>query len=228
MQVVILAGGKGTRLRPLTYQQPKPMISINGKPFLEYQLKLVKSFGLTDVVILVGYLANQVEEYFGNGSLLGLSIKYSYEKKLLGTGGALKNAQDVLAQEFLLLNGDTFLPVDYGELIKYFYKNNKMVVITAYNNHNNIASSNITIGEANSVISYDKKDSRGKTHVDAGAIILKKDVLGIIPESLACSLEEEVFPKLIQMKQLLAFPTNQRFYDIGSHEGLSIIKEILK
>lgn len=228
MQTVILAGGKGTRLRPLTYQAPKSMVPINGKPFLEYQLELVKSFGLTEVLILAGYLGNQVEKYFGDGSLFGLSIKYSYEMKLLGTGGALRNAKDILLKEFLLLNGDTFLPIDYGELIRYFHKNNKTGVITAYNNCDKIALNNIAIGEANFVIDYDKKDPLAKTHVDAGAIILKKDVLGIIPESRVCSLEEEVFPRLIQMKQLLAFPTSQRFYDIGSPEGLKVIKEVLR
>jgi len=113
MQVVILAGGKGTRLRPITYQVPKPMVPIHGKPFLQYQLELIKSLGINEVLLLVGYLGKQIEEYFGGGPKFGLNIEYSYENNPLGTGGALKNAEEKLAEKFLLLNGDTFLPMDY-------------------------------------------------------------------------------------------------------------------
>ncbi len=94
MQVVILAGGEGTRLRPLTHKVPKPMVKVSGKPFLQYQLELIKSYGLTDVLILAAYLGNQIEDYFGNGSDLAMNIKYSYEDTPMGTGGALKNAED--------------------------------------------------------------------------------------------------------------------------------------
>jgi D-glycero-alpha-D-manno-heptose 1-phosphate guanylyltransferase len=228
MQVVILAGGKGTRLRPLTYSTAKPMILINNKPFLEYVLLLVKSFGLTDIVVLAGYLANQIEEYFGGGDRFGLNITYSYEKELLGTGGALKNAADKLAKEFLLLNGDTFLPLNYEELIGYFHKNNKLGVMTAYSNKEQIALNNMLLGEGNLVIEYDKKNPSGKTHVDAGAMVFKKEILENIPENRVCSLETDVYKNLIAGKQLLAFPTDQRFYDMGSPERLKIISEVLK
>jgi NDP-sugar pyrophosphorylase family protein len=228
MQVVILAGGKGTRLRPLTDQTPKPLMCIHGKPFLEYQLELIRSAGLKNVLLLVSYLGDRIEEYFDDGSQAGLNIKYSYEKEPMGTGGALKNAEDKLEEEFLLLNGDTFLPIDYGKLMEYFQKNTAMGMITAYDNHDEIVPNNIRIEGSNLVAGYSKKDHGGKTHVDAGAVIFRKKIVDLIKEGQICSLEEEIFPELIQMKELMAFPTSQRFYDMGNLAGLKLLEEILK
>jgi NDP-sugar pyrophosphorylase family protein len=228
MQTVILAGGKGTRLKPLTYQIPKSLVPIHGKPFLHYQLESVKSFNLNNVLLLVSYLGNQIEDYFGDGSRFGLKIEYSYEEIPLGTGGALKNAGDKLSDEFLLLNGDTYLPIDYDAFIKYFKEFDKIGTITAYDNSEEIVPNNIAVGTSNEVISYNKKASEEMTHVDSGAIILKKDILGLIPESRTCSLEEEVFCKLIKRKELIAFVTNQRFYDMGNFKELEVIKGVLR
>lgn len=228
MQAVILAGGKGTRLRPLTCQMPKSMVPIHGKPFLQHQFELIKSFGINEVLLLVSYLGEQIEEYFDNGSKFGLSIEYSYEEIPLGTGGALKNAEDKLAKEFLLLNGDTFLPIDYRKLISYSHRYNKIGVITVYNNSEKIVPNNIAIGKSNLVIGYNKKDSKGMTHVDAGVMVFKKDVIDLIPKDQICSLEEEIFHKLIKVRKLLAFPTDKRFYDMGNFEKLEIIKEAFK
>ncbi len=228
MQTVILAGGKGTRLKPLTYQIPKSLVPIHGKPFLHYQLESVKSFNLNNVLLLVSYLGDQIEDYFGDGSRFGLKIEYSYEEIPLGTGGALKNAGDKLSDEFLLLNGDTYLPIDYDAFIKYFKEFDKIGTITAYDNSEEIVPNNIAVGTSNEVISYNKKASEEMTHVDSGAIILKKDILGLIPESHTCSLEEEVFCKLIKRKELIAFVTNQRFYDMGNFKELEVIKGVLR
>lgn len=228
MQVVILAGGKGTRLRPLTNRIPKPLISISGKPFLQHQLELIKSFGINEVLILVGYLGRKIKEYFGNGSDFGLRIRYSEEKNLLGTGGALRNAGNKLTKEFLLLNGDTFLPVDYRELINCFHQQNRIGVITIYDNQEKIGLPNILLGKNNIVLGYDKKNPGRMTHLDAGAMVFKKQVLDFIPQGKTCSLEEEIFPRLIKAKELVAFPTSQRFYDTGTPQGLKEIRRILK
>lgn len=228
MQAAILAGGKGTRLRPLTYKIPKPMVPIHGKPFIQYQLEIIKSFGINEVLFLVSYLGNQIEKFFGDGLNFGLEIGYSYEETPLGTGGALKNAEGKLAHEFLLLNGDTFLPIDYGELVNYFHQCGKIGMITVYDNSERIVPNNIAIGESNLVKDYSKKDSRMMTHVDAGAMVFKKDILAFIPKGRPCSLEEEIFHQLIKMKELIAFPTSQRFYDMGNFKELKIIRGVLK
>ena len=227
MQAVVLAGGRGTRLRPLTYQIPKSMVLIQGRPFLGYLLEFIKSFGINRVLLLIGYLGEQIEEYFGSGGRLGIKVEYSYEETLLGTGGALKNAASKLAKEFLLLNGDTFLPIDYGELMRCFCGCRKIGVVTASNNTERTVPNNIAVGESDLVLGYNKKDPGGMTHVEAGVMVFKRDVVDIIPKAEICSLEEEVFQRLIGMKELLAFPTDQRFYDMGSPEGLRLAEEAL-
>lgn len=228
IHAVILAGGKGTRLRPLTYRIPKPMVPVHGKPFINYQLELIKSFGVKEVLFLVSYLGKQIEEYCRDGSKFGLKIKYSYEQTPMGTGGALKNAEDKLEEECMILNGDTFLPIDYIELIEYFHQSDKTGVITVYDNSEGIVPNNIAVGEANRITGYSKKNSRGMTHVDAGVMVFKKEVLNLIPEGQVCSLEEEIFNKLIKRGELIPFPTNQRFYDMGSYEGLETIGRFLR
>jgi NDP-sugar pyrophosphorylase family protein len=190
IQAVILAGGKGTRLRPLTYRIPKSMVPIHGKPFLQYQLELINSFGINKVLLLISYLGNQIEEYCGDGSRFGIKIEYSYEQTPMGTGGALKNAEGKLEKEFMVLNGDTFLTIDYTELVKYFHQSNKTGVITVYDNSEGIVPNNLAIGESNRVTNYNKRDSKGMTHVDAGLMVFKKNVVDLIPRGQACSWEE--------------------------------------
>jgi NDP-sugar pyrophosphorylase family protein len=228
MQVVILAGGKGTRLRPFTHHMPKPMISIKGKPFLQHQLELIKSYLTNEVLLLVGYLRDRIEGYFGDGSKFGLETEYSYEEVPLGTGGALKNAESKIKEEFLLLNGDTYLPIDYRKLVDYFHQSEGKGVITIYDNSQKIAPNNVAICESGLVIGYNKKDPKGMTYVDAGTMVFKKSIVDFIPKAKLCSLEEEIFPKLIEAKQLCSFPTSQRFYDTGSCNGLEAIKEVLR
>ena len=228
IQVVILAGGKGTRLRPITNLIPKPMVVINGKPFLQYQLEFIKRFGISEVLLLVSYLGDQIRDYFGAGPKFGLKIDYAFDETPLGTGGALKNAGNKLAEEFLLLNGDTFLPIDYGQLIDCFRRYKKMGTIVVYDNSQEVVPNNIAVGEANLVTGYSKSGAQGMTHVDAGAIAFKRDILAFIPEGSVCSLEEEIFPELIRRDELSAFVTNQRFYDMGSFKELRLIWSVLK
>ncbi|MCX5698498.1 MAG: sugar phosphate nucleotidyltransferase [Candidatus Omnitrophica bacterium] len=228
MQVVILAGGKGTRLRPITKQVPKSMVLISGKPFLQHQLEFSRSLGLSKFLFLIGYLGGQIKKYFGDGSKFGVEINYSCEEKLLGTAGALKNARHKLDKEFLLLNGDTFLPMDYNKLIKYFKQSGSIGVVSAYNNLEKTVQNNIAIDKSNRIVNYNKKDSKGMAYVDSGAMVFKKEILGFIPGAQFCSLEEEVFDKLIKKRELMAFVNNQRFYDMGSFKGLELLKDKLK
>ncbi|MBW8000510.1 MAG: NTP transferase domain-containing protein [Planctomycetes bacterium] len=227
MQTVILAGGIGTRLRPLTHKIPKPMVKVHNKPFLEHLLQLVKSYGLSDILILASYLGTQIEDYFGDGSSFGLKIKYSYEETPLGTGGALKNAEKMLANNFVLLNGDTLLPINYSDLVEQFQSLGKLGVIVAYSNPEKTIKNNLSVADNGSVLKYDKANAQDMTHIDAGVIVLNKKVLGYISDKSICSLESEIFPQLIQNHQLHAFKTEHKFYDMGSMEGLKNIEEIL-
>ncbi len=120
-QMVVLAGGLATRLGELTSNQPKSMLKIEGKPFLQYQLELFKQNGISRVLLCLGHFGEQIEDYFGNGSRFGMDIKYSYEKKPLCTAGAIKNAAPLLDDEFFTIYGDSYVFADFAAIYDYFH-----------------------------------------------------------------------------------------------------------
>lgn len=223
LQAVVLAGGLGTRMRPVTETIPKPMIAVGSKPFLQHQLELLKRNGIDRVVLLVAYLGEQIEQYFGNGGSLQMEISYSYEPTLLGTGGALRHAHAALEGAFLLLNGDTFLDIDYAALLADFRKNSPAALIVA----NQGKANNLLVDPDGLVQAYRKRNPEGMTHTDAGAMVLDREVLENVAEGRTCSLEEEVFPKLIAQKRMRAWVTKEPFFDMGSPEGLKSLAEKL-
>lgn len=231
MQAVILAGGLGTRLKPLTEQIPKVMVLTNGKPFLLHLLELLRSNGVNDTVLCTGYLGEQVKNVFGNGESLGIRIKYSEEKEgLLGTGGALKQAQSLLDEHFLVFNGDTYLPVDYREVARAFLKRDKKALMVVYDNRENTGvKNNVALDNDSMVVKYSKKSYNSSLkYVDTGVLALRREVLNVIEDKFPVSLEKGLYPVLIQQKQLAAYITKQRFYDIGTPEQKTIFEKFLK
>lgn len=227
-QVVILAGGLGTRLRPVTYKIPKVLVEVKGKPFLHYQFEYFKQYGFKRFLILVSYLGKQIEQRFGDGRQLGIDIKYSYETEPMGTGGALKLAEANLDPFFVLANGDTFIPfLDYTELINCF---DAVIdgLIVVYDNREGIVPNNILVDEDGFIIDYAKQRSQNMNGVDAGVSIWAKKMLQLIPPYAKISLENDIFPVLIRQKRLKAFLISQKFYDMGTFEGLKIAENILR
>lgn len=234
-QAVILAGGLGTRMLPITASVPKPMIPVNGKPFLHYQLELLGRFGLRRVLLLVAYLGEQIEAYFGKGASLGMDLVYSYEPEPLGTGGALKNAAAQLDDQFVVLNGDTYLPIDYRALLQSFREKNNSAMIVAYCPATDASSNllsrlpkNLAISADGKITAYRKRDPHGLTHIDAGVLVLRKDVLVTIVPQRKCSLEEEIFPQLIALQRMEAWTTTEAFYDMGTPAGLEALSARLR
>lgn len=227
IQGVILAGGLGTRLKPLTEQVPKPLVRVGGRPFLEHQLELLKSYRVTDILLLVSYRGWMIEEHFGNGTRFGLRIDYAQEETPRGTGGALKNAEKKLQEEFLLLNGDTFLPIDYRDLVERYRQRRPLGLVVANENRLPGLANNLGVDPEGRVTAYNKREPAGLTHVDAGVAVLSRGILALIPPRRVCSLEEEIYPRLIERGELWAFPTRERFYDIGSLAGLEAFAEVV-
>ena len=224
MQVAIIAGGLATRLGSLTRDLPKSMVSILGKPFLEYQIELLRRGGVNDIVLCVGYLSEKIEEYFGTGQSFGVSIKYSREEKLVGTAGALKKAEAHLNDVFFTLYGDSYVFLDFANAESYFRTQDKLALMTVYKNHNQYDSSNTAI-EAGLVKQYGKQQKTGDmVYIDYGANLFRKEVLDMIPKDEPYSLEQ-LFPRLIEKQTLLAFEVQERFYEIGSPQGLNEFKE---
>ena len=227
MQVVILAGGLATRLRPLTDTVPKSLVEICGKPFLEYQLDFLKAGGVKDVVLCVGYQGNEIEQTFADGRKFGVNIKYSYEKEqLLGTAGALKNAEHLFGDKFFVLNGDSYLFLDFATVMSYFNGLRQLALMVVYKNYDRYDQSNTFI-EGNLVKQYSKKKkTKDMIYIDYGASILRKRALELVPPNQAYSLEQ-LFQQLIPQKELLAYEVTKRFYEIGSPEGLAEFRKAI-
>lgn len=235
-QAVILAGGLGTRMRPITETIPKPMILVAGKPFLQWQLELLRDGGMDRALLLVGYLGEQIEEYFGDSKKFRIPVGYSYEPTPLGTGGALKNAEAKLQDWFVLVNGDTYLAIDYEKLVRDFAEAECTAMIVAYEKPSaaraNVPASglpgNLGVGPDGIVTAYRKLGPEGLNHIDAGVILLKKEILASLPAGRKCSLEEEIYPHLIASGEMRAWITRVPFYDMGSPAGLAALEEKLK
>ena len=227
MQVVILAGGLGTRLWPMTETVPKPMVPVGGEPYLVHQLRFLAGQGYSDVVILTGYLGEQIEEHFGDGSSLGMRIRYSREPGPLGTGGALRNAAHLLADAFLLIYGDSFLPIEYEILERRLAETKASAVIALFEDKAGETSvvPNVDIDDSGFVTRYEKNATgSGLRFIDAGALALRAEAVQLIPAGEKSSLEEHIFPRLIVRRSLAAVVTEQRFYDIGTPDRLRVIE----
>lgn len=222
-QVAILAGGLGTRLRPLTEKIPKPMVSVAGQPFLHWQLLELKAQGYFKILLLVAYLGEQIEAHFGDGSKLGLEIQYCYEVSPLGTGGALKNALPQLEDEFILLNGDSFLRAPLREMEQAF--GNVDALVSTYDNR--VATPvipNIKT-DGSQVVAYEKDagPEKGFREIDSGIYILKRAL--IASEKREAFALADLWPPLIKSGRLGAFHVDERFYDIGTVERLKEFEE---
>jgi len=219
IQVVILAGGMATRLGELTKNRPKSLVAIQGKPFLAYQLELLKDHEISDIVLCIGHLGGQIRKAFGDGSNYGVHLTYSLEDEPLGTAGALKNAAPYLNDTFLVIYGDSYLLLDFVKIYAYFLTQQKLSLDTVFRNNDAFDASNIVIRD-NMVEGYSKSEKTpDMVYIDCGAVIFHKEVLQLIPEDHFYSLEE-LFLRLIEKEQLLAFEVKERFYEIGSPQGL--------
>ena len=218
--MVILAGGLGTRLRPLTSEVPKALIPIGGKPFLHHQIDLLKRRGIRDIVLCVGHLGDRVKDYFGDGRWLGVRIKYSEEEsQLLGTAGAIKNAEPLLRDDFFLMYGDSYLMIDYREIMRYFRRFDRLGLMVVWRNVDRFERSNVMV-EGNLVTAYNKdQKSPDMVYINYGLSVLRKEALAFIPAGRPFS-QEDFYQILIDQGELLTFEVEQRFYEIGSPKGL--------
>ena len=227
MQIVILAGGLGTRLRPLTERLPKCLVPVNGRPFLEYQLELLSRRGVRDIVLCVGYLGEAVLEHFGPGHRFGVNIVYSWERDgLLGTAGALKQAEPLLEPEFFVTYGDSYLLLDYREIVRRFRESPALGMMVIYRNYDRLELSNV-VARDGQVVAYDKTTRLpGMVYVNEGLSVLRRRALRLIPDGEPVS-QEEFYQVLIARRELLAYETQQRFYEVGSLRGIEQFQQAM-
>ncbi|MBI3010544.1 MAG: NTP transferase domain-containing protein, partial [Candidatus Omnitrophica bacterium] len=222
MQIVILAGGKGTRLGQLTRDCPKVLLEIDGKPFLHYQLSQLAQQGFTEVLLCVGHLSQQVEAFVKDGSAWGLKVRYAKESPghLLGTAGALKQAAILLQREFAVLNGDSYLPIDLQKPVEVFTQKKRVGLMTVFRNDGYLDQSNAIV-EDGWVTFYSRgEQSRPDVQwIDYGFRIFSKMALDSIASDTFADLDE-LYGALIEKRQLAAFIVEEPFHEIGSIQGL--------
>src|SRR5689334_1873437 len=197
-----MAGGEGTRLRPLTSSQPKPMVPIVGKPCMEHILELVRRHGLTDVVVTVAFLPQAIRSYFGDGENLGLNIEYSVEESPLGTAGSVRLASDRLDDTFLVISGDALCGIDLGELCRVHREKGAAVTIGLNSVENPLEFGIVVTDEDGRVERFLEKPSWGQVFSDTintGIYILEPEVLRHVPKDRPFDFAKELFPLLLEM-----------------------------
>jgi NDP-sugar pyrophosphorylase family protein len=220
LPVAILAGGLATRLRPITETIPKSLVEVAGQPFIIRQLEYLRDQGVRRVVLCVGYLGEMIEAVVGNGQQLGMEVAYSPDgPSLLGTGGALKKAISLLCDDFFLLYGDSFLPVDFAAVQSAFERSGKDALMTVLHNDDRWDKSNVLF-EDGRLVEYNKHAPRpDMTYIDYGLGVLSAKVLATYPDDQPFDLAE-VYRTLSMRGRLAGMEVKQRFYEIGSHSGL--------
>lgn len=231
MQVVILAGGFGTRLGALTRHRPKVLVEVAGIPFVVHQLHWLARHGLRNVVLCVGHLAEQIAEVVKDGAALGMHVDYAYESPsaLRGTAGALKDAAPLLDDQFFVLNGDSYLPVDPREPLAYFQQHRLTALMMTYKNTNQFDASNTAV-RGGWVTFYSRGEDRkrhGVECIDYGLRLFRKEVLDLIPSGRHVDLDT-LYHALIDRRELAAYETREPFYEIGSPEGLARFEQALR
>lgn len=226
-QAVILAGGLGTRMRPFTDENPKAMYPFCGKPFIEYLIEQVKDFGISKVLLLLGYMPDKIMDYLGDGSAYALNITYDVTPVEYNTGDRLLHAKDLIDECFLLMYCDNYCPIDFSKLVYDYESNGALIQMSAYENKDGYTKSNLLIDSnvGDLVKAYDKKRVTPNLQgVDIGYTIIEKDVLKYITET-DMNFEAAVYPKVLELNRLYATVTKHRYYSVGSWERIELTQQ---
>ena len=232
MEAILLCGGLGTRLRSVVSDRPKPMADIAGKPFLHYLVKMLSESGVKHLIFALGYMGEQIEEYFQSGEDYGLSISYSYEDSPLGTGGAIRNAlSKVSAENVLVLNADTYFHTDYESLLREQIKNKAAMTIASRKIEDISRYGAILKDESGRILRWNEKMSSDQAEapcpgeINGGIYVMQKSLIEKIPEGKQ-SLENDCIPAWLEDGLYLqAVPSDGYFMDIGIPEDYAQFKE---
>jgi NDP-sugar pyrophosphorylase family protein len=217
----IQAGGLGMRLRPFTLEVPKPLMPLQGKPLILHSLELLKSHGIKEIYIAIGYKGDQIKNYFGDGRNFGVKIKYIEEKEPLGTAGALKLAKKYLDETFLLVWCDILADIDLDDFAV-FHKKNGGVATMALSPVEDVTQFGIADLKDSKIIKFVEKPRREETPSNlnnAGYTILEPEVFKYFPDKKVISIEREVYPKIVAAGEMFGFPFSGQWYDTGTHEA---------
>lgn len=221
---VILAGGLGTRLRSVYSDGPKSLAPVNGRPFLDYLLGWLRSEGVRETVLCVGYKRSQIEDFVQDGEQWGLRARYSIEEELLGTAGAIKNAEPLFSGErAFVLNGDTFLEVNLSEMLDFHRRKESRATLAVTFAKDKTRYGGLELNAEGRITSFSEKTEgsessgagNGETSINGGVYLIEREALSQIPPNIVVSLEKDLLPKLVARGAVFGFRTRGYFLDIG-------------
>jgi D-glycero-D-manno-heptose 1,7-bisphosphate phosphatase len=227
-QAVILAGGRGVRLRPITDARPKPMIEFHGKPFLQYLVEMLRDQEFERIVLLLGYLPDVIIDHFGDGRGLGVNITYSVTRPDDLTGRRVRHAAPLLDDRFLLMYCDNYWPMQFNEMWRQYSESGRPVQVTVYANADCVSRSNVRVAADGAVEVFDRsRVTPGLQGVEIGFAIVNKAVaLELLPKRQLL-LEDAVYPPLVERRALHAFVTDRRYYSVGDQDRLAATEDYL-
>ena len=217
MKAVIIAGGLGTRLRPLTNNTPKPMLPIGEKPILEHLVNWTKKGGIKSVILCVSYLKESIEDYFGDGEKFGVNIEYAISKKQLATAGQLKTAEEFIEDDFVCLYGDSIFNFSLKSMIKQHSIKKSFVTMSLSEYKTNLPYGVIETSKNGKVIKWKEKPEI-KANVNMGCYIMNPQVFNLIPKNKSYGMDD-VIKKIMKKNTVNSFITKKGFTDIGNKES---------
>jgi mannose-1-phosphate guanylyltransferase / phosphomannomutase len=220
VKAVVMAGGEGSRLRPLTIGRPKPMVPIVDAPVMEHILGLLRRHGITEVVVTLQYLANVIQEYFGDGSDFGMKIHYTVEETPLGTAGSVKNAENLLDEPFLVISGDALTDFDLDQIIQHHQRKGSMATLTLYRVPNPLEYGVVIIDNETRVERFLEKPSWGEVFsdtVNTGIYMLNPEIFKYVRSGVPVDWSNDVFPQLLANKDpMFGFVAGGYWCDVGN------------
>ena len=223
-KAVLLVGGRGNRLRPLTDKTPKGLLQVHHKPIIEHIFDLLKKYGIRDVILSTGYLKEKIKDYFGDGSMFGMSVIYVEEDEPLGTAGPLKLAKKYLKDSFIASNGDELKNINIPRMFRLHKRKNALATI-ALTTVDDPSHYGVARLDGSRIIEFVEKPTHAPSNlINAGFYILEPEVIDMIPDGFSM-LEKNVFPKLAHLGRLRGFPFAGQWFDIGSIERYKIAEK---
>lgn len=223
MKAVIMAGGEGTRLRPLTSTQPKPMLPMADVPMMEHVVRLLSKHGFDEIVVTVAYMANAIRTYFGDGSDFGVKISYVSEESPLGTAGSVGNARDIIDERFLVISGDVLTDTNLEEVWKYHISQDALATVVLQRVENPLEFGIVTTNPDGSISRFLEKPSWGEVFTDTvntGIYILEPEIFDYIPQGHTSDFSSDIFPKLLEEgKPLYGWISERYWEDVGTIAG---------
>ncbi len=220
MKAVVMAGGAGSRLRPLTVNRPKPMVPIINQPVIAHILDLLKRHDITDVVITLQFMAEAIQDYFGDGASMGMHIEYSIEEVPLGTAGSVKQAQDMLDDTFIVISGDALTDIDLTAVVDYHKSNNAMATLTLYRVPNPLEYGVVIVDEQGRIQQFLEKPSWGEVisdTVNTGIYVLEPDVLDYFEPETKFDFSQDLFPQLLEKNDpMYGYVADGYWCDVGN------------